>query len=110
MQAKIVIALFAIAVLLHWPSGQVDFVYDDVDFILANASVQSIEAAIAAIQAPFPPDQPERGLYRPVTTLVYALEGSLLGTDPRSYHLFSTVLYGVLAVLVYALGCTWFGD
>lgn len=109
MQARTVIALFVLGVLLHWPFGRVDFVYDDMDFVVKNASIRSIEAAATAIQAPFPPDQPERGLYRPLTTVVYTLEYALSGVDPRGYHLFSAVLYGVLVVLVYALGCVWFG-
>ena len=109
MQARIAIALFALAVLLHWPSGPTEFVYDDVDFVVQNASIRSLESAALAFQLPFPPDQPERGLYRPLTTLVYALEYGVWGDDSRGYHLVSSVLYGLLAVLVYALACDWFG-
>ena len=109
MQARIAIALFALAVLLHWPSGPTEFVYDDVDFVVQNASIRSLESAALAFQLPFPPDQPERGLYRPLTTLVYVLEYGVWGDDSRGYHLVSSVLYGLLAVLVYALACDWFG-
>ena len=109
MQARTAIALFVLGVLLHWPLGPADFVYDDVDFVVKNASIRSFDAAAAAIQAPFPPDQPERGLYRPLTTALYALEYALWGADPRGYHVFSSLLYGGLVVLVYALGCIWFG-
>jgi hypothetical protein len=109
VQARVVIALFTLAVVLHWPTGQTDFVYDDIDFVVKNASVQSLDAVGLALHAPFPPDQPERGLYRPLTTLVYALEYAAFGAGARGYHLVSTLLYGVLVVLVYRLASVWFG-
>jgi len=109
VQRWIAIALFALSVLLHWPFGHSDFVYDDIDFVTRNASVQSPGGAIGALLSPFPPSQPERGLYRPLMTLSYALDFSAFGATPRGYHVVNALLYGGVVCLVYALARRYFG-
>lgn len=61
--------LLVASVLVHWPFGVAEFAYDDLDSIQVNASIRSLSGAWDSILAPFPPDQPERGLYRPLTNL-----------------------------------------
>jgi len=109
VQSRIAFALAALSVLLHWPFGHADFVYDDVDFIRANQSVYSLPAALAATLAPFPPDQPERGLYRPLATLSHATDYAVFQDEPRGHHAVNAVLYGLLVLGVYALAREWFG-
>ena len=110
MQSRIAFALVALSVLLHWPFGHTDFVYDDVDFVLENASLRSFGGAFEAMLSPFPPDQPERGLYRPFAALSHAADFGLFGLDPRGHHIVNVLLYGALVWLVYALARNWFGE
>jgi len=95
--------LVAGSVLVHWPPPQVDFTYDDKDFIENNASVRSPADALAAALRPFPPEQPERGLYRPLTNLSYALDFALFGDAARGYHFVDLALYLAVVLLVLAL-------
>jgi tetratricopeptide (TPR) repeat protein len=110
VQSRIAFALVALSVLVHWPFGHTDFVYDDVDFVRSNASIRSFDNALPAMLAPFPPGQHERGLYRPIVTLSHALDYAAFELDPRGHHLTNVALYGVVVWLVYALARRWFGD
>lgn len=110
MQSRIAFALVALSVLLHWPFGQPDFVYDDVDLVLENASLRSFGGTFEAMIEPFPPDQPERGLYRPIATLSHAVDFAVFEFEPDGHHIVNVVLYGALVWLVYALARAWFGD
>lgn len=110
MQSRIAFALVALSVLLHWPYGQPDFVYDDVDFVLENASLRSASGTLQAMFEPFPPAQPERGLYRPVATLSHAADFAVFDLEPNGHHIVNVVLYGALVWLVYALARVWFGN
>jgi tetratricopeptide (TPR) repeat protein len=91
----------------HWPRERADFTFDDVDFIETNQSIRSLPEAFAALLAPFPPDQPERGLYRPLTSLAYALDHRIGGGAARAFHRDNVLLYGVVVALVYRLARTY---
>jgi len=80
-----------------------DFTYDDADFVTTNGSIRSIGSALAAFARPFPPDQPERGLYRPLTNLSYAVDYALFEDDARGYHALQVALYALVALLVFSL-------
>ena len=95
--------LAAAALLPHWPRERAEFVYDDREFIEMNQSLRSPSEALAALLAPFPPDQPDRGLYRPLTTLSYALDFQLGGGQARAFHRSNAILYGVVAALLFRL-------
>jgi tetratricopeptide (TPR) repeat protein len=108
MSRKLAIALLALSVLSHWPIGHTDFTYDDRDFVEQNASLRSFDAALGAILLPFPPEQPERGLYRPLTSLSYALDRAVFGDDSYGYHAVNVALYALVVLLVYALARLYF--
>jgi tetratricopeptide (TPR) repeat protein len=100
--------LLAAAVLLpHWPREPAEFVYDDQEFIAENQSIRSPGEALAALLAPFPPDSPERGLYRPLTSLSYALDFQLGGGDARTFHRSNALLYLMVVVLVFRLALVY---
>jgi len=100
--------LLAASVLVpHWPRERAEFTYDDRDFIQANQSLRSPGEAFAALLAPFPPDQPERGLYRPLTSLSYALDFQIGGGDPRVFHRSNALLYVVVVALVFRLALAY---
>jgi tetratricopeptide (TPR) repeat protein len=102
--ALALLLLAAAALLPHWPDERAEFVYDDREFIEMNQSLRSPAEALAALLAPFPPDQPERGLYRPLTALSYALDFQLGGGEARIFHRSNTILYGLVVVLLFRLG------
>ena len=57
-------------------------------------------------------NQPNTGLYRPVTTLSYLLNYAVLGNgaNPAGYHWVNLALHTVNVTLVYALGILIFGE
>ena len=95
--------LLLASVLVHCPGGRADFSYDDRDFVETNQSIRSLAGALAAFGAPFPPHQPQRALYRPLTNLSYAFDHALWGEQARGYHLANVALYAIVVLLVYAL-------
>jgi tetratricopeptide (TPR) repeat protein len=103
--------LAAAALLPHWPRERAEFVYDDREFIEVNQSLRSPGEALEALLAPFPPNSPERGLYRPLTALSYALDFQLGGGDARAFHRSNALLYGVVVALLFRLalgyGCSF---
>jgi tetratricopeptide (TPR) repeat protein len=95
--------LLLVSVLVHWPGSRADFSYDDRDFVETNQSIRTLAGALAAFGEPFPPDQPQRALYRPLTNLSYALDHSIWGEVARGYHLGNVALYAIVVLLVYRL-------
>src|SRR5262245_8485111 len=85
------LAAFGIAV--HAPRDRADFSLDDYDYIAGNPGIRSTAAALAAFGQPFPPQIPEKRLYRPVTNLSYAIDFARWGDDARGYHEINTALY-----------------
>jgi tetratricopeptide (TPR) repeat protein len=100
--------LLAASVLLpHWPRERAEFTYDDRDFVEMNQSLRSPGEAFAVLLAPFPPEQPERGLYRPLTSLSYALDFQLGGGDARAFHRSNVLLYAAVVALVFRLALAY---
>ena len=82
--APVCLALAALAV--HWPVEYGDFTYDDRDFVQNNPVVTSIHNAVVGFTLPFPPSQPERALYRPLTGLTYAVDFAIAGLHGPGFH------------------------
>jgi tetratricopeptide (TPR) repeat protein len=99
--------LLAVVLLVHWPPAGAEFSYDDTDFVSTNESLRSLEGAVRALLAPFPPGQPERALYRPLTNLSYALDHALYGERARGYHATNVALYAAVVLLVWRLALAW---
>jgi len=96
-----VLALIAVAI--HAPRAHTDFSYDDYDFVLNNAAIRSPQRALDSFAEPFPPHLPDRGIYRPVTNLSYALDYQLWQLDGRGFHWTNVALYALVVGLVFAL-------
>ncbi len=88
------------AALIHWPPPSAEFTYDDHDFVASNGSIRSLPEAWSNFGAPFPPEQSERGLYRPLTSLSYALDYKFFGLDAHAFHRTNAVLYALLVLAV----------
>ena len=100
LRQAVVMALLVASVAVHWPPQGAEFSQDDRDFVQVNASIRSLGTAWNALLAPFPPDQPGRALYRPLTNLSYALDHAAWGQNARGYHATNVLLYLVVVLLV----------
>jgi hypothetical protein len=101
--------LAAFVVAVHAPAERADWSLDDYDYVAGNLSIRSIADALSAFARPFPPQLPEKGLYRPLTNLSYALDFSRWGDDARGYHETNVALYVVVVWLVFALAASYQG-
>ncbi len=101
--------LLAVTALVHAPRSA-DFAYDDKEFVVANQSLRSPAGALRALALPFPPEQPERGLYRPLTNLSYAVDHGLWGQRALGFHATNVVVYAACVLLVQRLGLAYLGS
>lgn len=81
------------------PNG---FTFDDHAIIENNPVVRSLDIA-QIFTAPYWPNRESAGLYRPLTTLSFALHHALHTTTPFGYHLINVVLHTLNALLVFRL-------
>jgi hypothetical protein len=79
------------------------FVYDDVSIIEANQRLHDLGNWFAILTSPYwpPPFAPE--LYRPLSSLLFALEWTLGGGDPLIFRIVCYALYAATSVAVFAL-------
>jgi protein O-mannosyl-transferase len=76
------------------------FAYDDVTLILGDARIQSLRGAGAILTSGYWQD-PELALYRPLTTLTFALNHAIAGAQPWIFHLTNLLLHaGAVLVLL----------
>lgn len=99
--------LIALCVAIHWPLDRADFTFDDRDFVETNPLITSLAGAAAGFALPFPPSQPERALYRPLTGASYAFDHARAGLDARAFHGTNVVLYVFLVLLVHRLALAY---
>jgi tetratricopeptide (TPR) repeat protein len=100
--------VLAVAV-LHWPPAGAEFAYDDRDLVQTNAAVHSLAAGLAGFTLPFPPDQPGRALYRPLTQLSYAVDHAVFGMNARAFHAVNVLLYALVCAGVWWLAAALLG-
>jgi tetratricopeptide (TPR) repeat protein len=103
----LLIALAAVA--LHWPPADAEFAYDDRDLVETNAAVSDLAGGLAGFLAPFPPSQPERALYRPLTQLSYAIDHALFGLNAPAFHRTNVLLYALTCAAVWWLATALLG-
>ena len=93
------------AILLHLPALRNDFVFDDRGVLLQNPLLAEWRMAPRILSAPYwnAPGL-TGGLYRPVTTLSFALDRALAGGfRPAWFHAVNVLLHGGVAALVVLL-------
>ena len=110
MMRKLAIPLLLASALLHWPGSEADFSYDDRGFVVTNESIRSVSGAVGAFALSFPPREPGRALYRPVTNLSYALDHRLWGDAARGFHATNVALYLLVLLLVHRLARVYVGS
>jgi hypothetical protein len=91
------VALLAAAVFAH--TLPFDFVYDDVPVILRNEHLHSLAAWREILAGPWW----SSGLYRPLTSLTFAINWAMGGGSPWPFHLTNVLAHAAASVLVLLL-------
>jgi tetratricopeptide (TPR) repeat protein len=106
--------LWALVLAAYSNSFDAGFVYDNETAILVDARVHqaTLHNAHRILTEGYWVDQPTTDLYRPLTTLSYLLNYSILGngTNPAGYHWMNLVLHAINVALVYAVGIMALGN
>src|SRR6266550_9090904 len=98
-----VVALAAVAVYANTLGNQP--VLDDGWVIFSNPLIKSLKNIPAIFHQPYNATLPlqRTGLYRPVTTLSYAINYALGGPNVVGYHLVNIALHALCCLLVFEL-------
>lgn len=88
---------FLLALALFWPATHGSFVLDDQSYVVRNPSVIG-DAGI--FDSALPPDQPDLGLYRPITVLTYRLQHAISGLDPIAFRQGNVLLHATASALI----------
>lgn len=93
------------AVLVYFNSLPNGFTYDDVPIIVDNPAVHDLTGFLRVWLTPYwpGPDALARGLYRPLTTFIFAVQWSLGGGSPLPFHVLNLFFHAAASVLVYEL-------
>ncbi len=102
------LALAAAACALYMPSLSGELVYDDLLLVERSPATRSIGAALAHSLQPFYAfDQADsviqRGLWRPMTSLLLAIGRTLAGGDPAGFHGVSLLLHVAATLTAFRL-------
>ena len=76
------------------------FTFDDIAIVVNNPVVRTLELN-KIFTSPWWPDQSDLGLFRPVTTLTFALNHSAHGLAPLGYHILNVMLHLLNAAMVF---------
>jgi len=95
----------ATAILVYLNSVSNGFAYDDLGIILENPAVRDLGNPLRTWLTPYWPgsDAVARGLYRPLTVQLMAIEWAMGGGSPLPFHAFNVLLHSFASVLVYLL-------
>ncbi len=99
--------LVACAIYATAPRNQ--WALDDHGLIERNPAAHSIPAALRAAFSPYWPPEGDysAGLYRPITTLTYAIDWTISGGRPFWFHLTNLLLHGLATALAVGVVLRW---
>jgi Flp pilus assembly protein TadD len=104
-------AVFLLATLPYIGTLSNGFVFDDRAVVEGNPALQSLHDAPKLLLSPYWSGEGiSNRLYRPATTLSFALNRALLGSAPAGYHLINLILHGLVAWMVFCLLEALFGS
>ena len=83
------------------------FAQDDLVLIVQNVRVHNLANWRELVSLPFWPPPYSQDLYRPLTSLLLALEYALVRGGPLLFRITSALLYAAAAVGVLAVCCRW---
>ena len=100
-------AVAGVALLASWAGIFNQFAFDDVHLIQGNTRLHALANWWEIVASPFWPPPFSQDLYRPVTSLLLALQYGIGGGDPIVFRLVSYGLYAATAVAVLVLARLW---
>jgi tetratricopeptide (TPR) repeat protein len=101
-----IIACAAVVVYLHTLGHE--FAFDDRTEVLRNAQVRSLTYLTTLFKSTiWAGAGRETHLYRPLTTVSFALNYALTGLSAWSYHLINIALHALVTVLLFRLALWW---
>jgi tetratricopeptide (TPR) repeat protein len=100
MYAVVAAAALATAVL----SLRNGFVYDDVSVIQKDTRIHSLDSLRGLVRAGYWTRDVRDKVYRPLTSISFAIDWRLGGGSPLPFHLGNIVLHVIVSLLVLALG------
>ena len=101
LYASILIGCLALAASIGSLSN--GFAFDDVHVILKNTGLHTLNAPLNLITGTYWPSELGSMLYRPSTSVVFALQWAAGNGSALSFHLVSVALYVALSIAVYRL-------
>ena len=101
------IVVFVTTVALYLPATKYGFVQDDRAVIVSNPAAHSISTALAAFDDPYWRGETGSALYRPVTTLSFAVDWTVSGGNPAWLHLLNALWHGLATVLFVCVMARW---
>jgi hypothetical protein len=95
----------AVAILVYLNSLGNGFALDDVLIVVENPGLHGLSRAWELLLMPYWPgsDALDRGLYRPFTSLAFAVQWTLGGGSPLPFHLLNVLLHAGVSVVLYLL-------
>jgi protein O-mannosyl-transferase len=104
----ICLLLFLGVQIAYYPSLRNGFVYDDTRYVVGNKLVTEEIRLDEIFTSTYPPNQPDQGLYRPLTTLSYSVDEKIWGIYEgkptiNGFHLTNHLLHSLNTVLLFLL-------
>lgn len=99
------VAVLVLAIVAHAPGLAGNWVYDDERFIAQNPALASLDIGsyVTDVTTASAGEGIQPDVYRPLRTLVFALEWQVLGNSPTGWHIVSLLLHALASVLVLRL-------
>ena len=111
-KALAILLLFIFTMVIYSNSLGGEFVYDDEYFVVKNIAIRSLENIPLFFTSPSAVAFSElsQDVYRPITTLSYAIDFFLWKLDVFGYHLVNVLFHALNVILVFLLLSLAFGD
>jgi len=102
--------VFLVASALYAPTLWGEFVQDDMSLVAHNPLIRSLHALPDLFVSDYWAPTTKSGLYRPLTTLSYALNFAVAGDLPGPYHAVNVLLHALASALVLLVCLRLTGD
>lgn len=99
----LVLSIFFLGMVAYAPSLSNALLWDDEQFIYNNVYVQTFDLANIFTTNTIAGAGEVSNYYRPLTTLSFAIDYQIWGTNPIGYHFTNTLLHCLSGVLLYGL-------
>ncbi len=111
-RVKAALLLFIFTIIVYSNSLGGEFLYDDDYFIVKNVHIRNLENIPSFFTSPSAAAFAElaQDVYRPLTTISFALDYRLWGLNTFGYHLENVILHALNAILLFILLQLIFGN